>query len=218
MIKAIETKYRGYRFRSRLEARWAVFFDEIGIKYEYEPEGFELSDGTKYLPDFYLSEFHVYAEIKPLLQPPDKMKYAEQENLCAKFRDEVAPIILIRGTPWDDVWNMLWAWETSDSGGGSYEAYGKFINTCQEWMGKPQPIFMTVENRPDRHIFLSEDFSLSNNKVCTPGMVMAYYKYYAVDKILADVYDLYEPEHVDELTNAKRKAQQARFEHGETPE
>jgi len=27
MIKAIETQYRGYRFRSRLEARWAVFFD-----------------------------------------------------------------------------------------------------------------------------------------------------------------------------------------------
>ena len=26
-IKAIETYYKGYRFRSRLEARWAVFFD-----------------------------------------------------------------------------------------------------------------------------------------------------------------------------------------------
>ncbi len=26
-IKAIQTKYRGYHFRSRLEARWAVFFD-----------------------------------------------------------------------------------------------------------------------------------------------------------------------------------------------
>jgi hypothetical protein len=26
-IQAIETVYRGHRFRSRLEARWAVFFD-----------------------------------------------------------------------------------------------------------------------------------------------------------------------------------------------
>lgn len=26
-IKAIDTYYKGYRFRSRLEARWAVFFD-----------------------------------------------------------------------------------------------------------------------------------------------------------------------------------------------
>jgi hypothetical protein len=28
-IKAIETSYKGYRFRSRLEARWAVFFDAL---------------------------------------------------------------------------------------------------------------------------------------------------------------------------------------------
>lgn len=43
-IKAKETEYNGYRFRSRLEARWAVFFDVLGIKYEYEPEGLVLSD------------------------------------------------------------------------------------------------------------------------------------------------------------------------------
>lgn len=64
-IKAIETVYNGYKFRSRLEARWAVFFDAAGIKYEYEPEGFELSDGTKYLPDFYLPEYDWYVEVKP---------------------------------------------------------------------------------------------------------------------------------------------------------
>lgn len=33
-IKPIETKYKGYRFRSRLEARWAVFFDALGISWE----------------------------------------------------------------------------------------------------------------------------------------------------------------------------------------
>jgi len=52
MIKAIETVYRGYRFRSRLEARWAVFFDSMGLKFEYEPEGFVLPSGRWYLPDF----------------------------------------------------------------------------------------------------------------------------------------------------------------------
>lgn len=62
-IKPIETIYNGYRFRSRLEARWAVFFDAAGIKYEYEPEGFE-HDGYMYLPDFYLPELGVYAEVK----------------------------------------------------------------------------------------------------------------------------------------------------------
>lgn len=62
-IKPIETIYNGYRFRSRLEARWAVFFDEMEIKYEYEPEGFEI-DGEKYLPDFYLPELETYVEVK----------------------------------------------------------------------------------------------------------------------------------------------------------
>lgn len=28
-VKAIDTVYKGYRFRSRLEARWAVFFDAL---------------------------------------------------------------------------------------------------------------------------------------------------------------------------------------------
>lgn len=62
-IKAIDTEYNGILFRSRLEARWAVFFNEAGIKYEYEPEGFE-HDGIKYLPDFYLPDIDVYAEVK----------------------------------------------------------------------------------------------------------------------------------------------------------
>ena len=44
MIKPIETVYNGYRFRSRLEARWAVFFDQLGIKNEYEKEGFDLGE------------------------------------------------------------------------------------------------------------------------------------------------------------------------------
>src|SRR5690554_2014592 len=52
MIKAIQTRYKGYHFRSRLEARWAVFFDALGLEWEYEPEGFDLGNGVWYLPDF----------------------------------------------------------------------------------------------------------------------------------------------------------------------
>lgn len=63
-IKAIETIYNGYKFRSRLEARWAVFFDKAGIEYEYEPEGFDIG-GVWYLPDFYLPWYNCYVEIKP---------------------------------------------------------------------------------------------------------------------------------------------------------
>ena len=63
-IQPIETVYNGRRFRSRLEARWALFFDIANIKYEYEPEGFE-TDESKYLPDFYLPDFDLYVEVKP---------------------------------------------------------------------------------------------------------------------------------------------------------
>lgn len=52
-VAAIETAYKGYRFRSRLEARWAVFFDALGLRWEYEKEGFGLPSG-RYLPDFWL--------------------------------------------------------------------------------------------------------------------------------------------------------------------
>lgn len=62
-MKAIETVYRGYRFRSRLEARWAVFFDALGIAWEYEPEGFE-SGGQKWLPDFHLPRTNTWVEVK----------------------------------------------------------------------------------------------------------------------------------------------------------
>lgn len=55
MIRAIETRYKGYRFRSRLEARWAVFFDALMIDFRYEHEGYTFQDGTMYLPDFDIS-------------------------------------------------------------------------------------------------------------------------------------------------------------------
>lgn len=73
-IKPIETIYNGYRFRSRLEARWAVFFDAIGARYEYEPQGFEFDDGTRYLPDFYLPDCDRWIEVKGVMTDTDKHK------------------------------------------------------------------------------------------------------------------------------------------------
>lgn len=72
--KPIETHYNGYKFRSRLEARWAVFFDKVGIKYSYEPEGFKLSDGSLYLPDFYLPESKQFFEVKGVMSEKDLHK------------------------------------------------------------------------------------------------------------------------------------------------
>ena len=59
----IETIYKGCRFRSRSEARWAVFFDEAGIAWQYEPEGFE-QYGMRYLPDFFLPKTQTWVEVK----------------------------------------------------------------------------------------------------------------------------------------------------------
>lgn len=85
--KAIETVYNGYKFRSRLEARWAMFFDSLGVAYEYEPEGFDLTEvagGSKtvwYLPDFYLPELNCFAEVKgrkPTVEEMAKAKWLSE--------------------------------------------------------------------------------------------------------------------------------------------
>lgn len=60
---AIQTEYAGHLFRSRLEARWAVFFDHAGIKWQYELQGYECK-GHRYLPDFYLPDSNDFVEVK----------------------------------------------------------------------------------------------------------------------------------------------------------
>lgn len=82
MIKAIETTYKGYRFRSRLEARWAVFFDTIGSQWEYEKEGYDLSAAGWYLPDFYLPETESFIEVKP---KPSSFRSNQRLYLAGKF-------------------------------------------------------------------------------------------------------------------------------------
>jgi hypothetical protein len=62
-ITAIQTNYAGCHFRSRLEARWAVFLDNLGVPWQYEPEGFDLGH-TWYLPDFYLPTLGAWYEVK----------------------------------------------------------------------------------------------------------------------------------------------------------
>lgn len=100
-MKAIETRYKGYRFRSRLEARWAVFFDALGVAWEYEPEGFELGGGARYLPDFRVhapvSRFErVWVEVKPVL--PAEAERDKARRLAAHTR---TPVVFCIGTPGD---------------------------------------------------------------------------------------------------------------------
>ena len=93
MIKAIETYYDGHFFRSRLEARWAVFFNACGVKWEYEAQGYDLGNGIYYLPDFllhgvvfnhggYRRDQDLYVEVKGQMTEEDarKIKLFSQER------------------------------------------------------------------------------------------------------------------------------------------
>lgn len=83
-LRAIETVYNGYRFRSRQEARWAVLMDALGVDYQYELEGFYLGEGTRYLPDFWLPGQGVWLEVKGAGPTEDEVekatKLAQQGN------------------------------------------------------------------------------------------------------------------------------------------
>jgi hypothetical protein len=80
-IASIPTEYAGVNFRSRLEARWAAFFDLNGWEWQYEPV-----DLNGWMPDFLVrtelgrrtlmngcvmlgGTADVYAEVKPVMEP-----------------------------------------------------------------------------------------------------------------------------------------------------
>jgi hypothetical protein len=65
-MQAIQTAYKGYRFRSRLEARWAVFLDALGATWTYETEGYDLN-GMWYLPDFFVTAWNRWIESRARL-------------------------------------------------------------------------------------------------------------------------------------------------------
>lgn len=101
-FKPIETEYKGYRFRSRLEARWAVFFDACGLKWDYEVEGFDQGDGIKYLPDFVLYDVNglrsnginqdIFVEVK------GKVTEADAEKI-RRFHKEGARVLVVGSVP-----------------------------------------------------------------------------------------------------------------------
>lgn len=82
-IKAIETKYKGYRFRSRTEARWAILFDSLGIKWKYESEGYDLGNGIYYLPDFKINV--IYPSFQTILWIEIKGEYPSKSEIKKLF-------------------------------------------------------------------------------------------------------------------------------------
>lgn len=92
-VGAIETIVGDYHCRSRLEARWIVFFLSLQFDFQYEPEGFELPSG-RYLPDFYFPTIRMFGEVKPI-------DFTEQERIkCTELADASnCPVLLLIGPP-----------------------------------------------------------------------------------------------------------------------
>lgn len=122
-IQAIETKYGGYKFRSRLEARWAVFFDVCRIEWEYEPQGFTVDTPRgriNYLPDFWLPRAAQWAEVKGYLDAQAMSRlYALACGMsrCGPGRDLVVfgDVPRLRSVSWpvqlhwhDGLWGVAW--------------------------------------------------------------------------------------------------------------
>ncbi|HUW15144.1 MAG TPA: hypothetical protein VM537_35835 [Anaerolineae bacterium] len=93
-MQAIETRYHGARFRSRLEARWAVFFDALDIPWEYEKEGYRLPSGL-YLPDFWLPMQNVHIEVKP-----DRPNEEEKAKAFDLARESGRFVFMLIGSDW----------------------------------------------------------------------------------------------------------------------
>jgi hypothetical protein len=104
-VKAIETRWKGWRFRSRTEARWAVFLEAAGIGFEYESEGFHLPSGP-YLPDFRLTSFpsggfpkgaisqEAWLEIKPAFPSESEARKCEELAIATG-----SPVLVAMGAP-----------------------------------------------------------------------------------------------------------------------
>lgn len=85
-------EYKGYLFKSRLEARWAEFFSRLGWKWEYEPLA-DFRDGPAdrhgWLPDFALVPQgesspveRIYVEVKPSATDRQYVKVKVEDSGC----------------------------------------------------------------------------------------------------------------------------------------
>lgn len=195
MIKAIQTEYKGYLFRSRLEARWAVFFDACNVRWEYEPEGFELPNGQLYLPNFLLHGCggrcpeSLYVEVKGKMTEADAEKIYQFSGITGQdIREVVNPILVVAGIPdGDDI--------------------GDIEDFCPEW---GYGGFPDVKHGPYPFNFetIDGDYFVAHPGINKKGQFELFGDDSGYTYNRNDAATLY----------AFRKARQVRFEHGETPQ
>ena len=103
ITRGIPTNFQGIRFRSRLEATWARFFDSLGWKWEYEPVDF-----NGWIPDFglYGKNQKIYVEVKPVVCFPKDVSEKLEASGCLDeilIVGETMPCSSIDGDEWDSV-------------------------------------------------------------------------------------------------------------------
>ncbi len=197
-MNVIETGYKGCRFRSRTEARWAVFFDAMGIPWEYEREGFDLGKHGLYLPDFWLSDWKVHLEVKG--QPATEH---EQEK-CRALRDATGRAVLLVHGPIGREERTVFCWDLSDSSGGSSEwpfDFGMISHHPHD-----TPVFFISETNANRSHFADHAFQ----ETITARWIQ---RFDDCGRYLR--YELDAPKRYVEY--AYESAKSARFEHGESP-
>jgi hypothetical protein len=117
-IKAIPMIYKGRQYRSRLEAKWAAFFDLLGWTVEYEP-----ADFGKWSPDFAIicdRGGPIFVEVKPIqgfsLATATKMMDAchPHAGVTALLLVGVAPFLPAAQAP--DACNEEWMFSGAEVG------------------------------------------------------------------------------------------------------
>ena len=127
-FRPIETEHRGHRFRSRKEARFATMFDALGIRWEYEPEGYELGNGNRYLPDFRLPDQGLWVEVKGKLPTVDEF---EKATRLAQGDPDSMVIITWENFDWPTSQNNIAFWTDRDGVFHSQRGW-RWLNSPEE--------------------------------------------------------------------------------------
>lgn len=138
-IESIETEFEGIQYRSRTEARWAVFFSHLGLKFDYEKQLVTLPFRKKYLPDFFIHDFNVFFEVKP-----DNEVVITDECYKARALAKISPendVWLAIGEPSADVPNIL-----------PLNNWGEDV-TIQEILSTTENRYRLLEDRRDSCIY-----------------------------------------------------------------
>lgn len=152
-----ETLYDRIWFRSRLEARWAMFFDMIGVYWLYEQERFKLDGGIVYTPDFYLPDQELHVEIKP--EEPTRNEVDKAQALSRRL----LPCAILCGKPSLATKAYFFGNDEVEGSGGELEARGVLdLLPLHKGMSPFLSIYLDEMNRPNRRIVRCDGIEITH--------------------------------------------------------